>query len=109
MLNIEETLKNIKSTLHVEYLNRYKVNLKDGYKLSILTGSHLESAKLGTIEMALIKDGEFIYGFENSDASIIHYMDYETFVQFIQYIRTAYEDNLPKYYQIIFDIYKKEE
>ena len=109
MLNIKETLKKIKSTLNIEYLNRYKVNLKDGYKLSILTGSHFNSATLGTVEIALIKDNEFVYGFEDSDKSIIHYMNYEAFVQFMQYIQTAYEDNLSKYYLIIFNIYKKEE
>lgn len=109
MLNIKETIEKIKSTLYVEEFHRYRIELTDGYMLSVLTASHFNSTELGTVEVALIKDNEFVYGFEDSDKSIIHYMNYETFVQFIQHIYTAYEDNLSKYYQIIFDLYKREE
>ena len=109
MLNIKETMKRIKSTLYVEEFHRYRIELKDGYVLSVLTASHFNSTELGTVEVALIKNNEFVYGFEDSDKSIIHYMDWETFNEFIEYMQTAYENNLSDSYKVIFNIYKREE
>lgn len=109
MENLEKTLRYILTTLYVEDVHRYRIKLTDGYKLSILTGSHFNSASLGTVEVALIKDNEFVYGPVNSDRSIIHYMDWETFNEFIKYMQAAYENGLSNSYQIIFNIFKKEE
>lgn len=107
MKNLEKTLREILFTLHKNF-NRYRIKLTDGYELSVVTGSHFNSTKLGTVEVALIKDEEFVYGPIHSDKSIIHYMDWETFNQFIKHIKTAYEEELSKYYLVIFDTYKKE-
>ena len=109
MLNIEKILKQMISTLYTEKLHRYRIILTDGYELSVLTGSHFNSAELGTVEVALIKDNEFVYGPINSDRSIIHHMSWEQFNHFIRYMQTAYENNLSDSYRIIFNIYKREE
>lgn len=108
-VKFKKTLKEMISTLYTEEFHRYRINLKDGYELSVLTGSHFNSAALGTVEIALIKDNEFIYGPVNSDNSIIHYMSWETFNEFIEYMQTAYENNLSDSYKVIFNIYKREE
>ena len=108
MKNLEKTLREILFTLHKNF-NRYRIELTDGYMLSVLTASHFNSTELGTVEVALIKDNEFVYGFENSDKSIIHYMNWKTFKEFIEYMQTAYENNLSDSYKVIFNIYKREE
>lgn len=108
MLNIEKTLREILFTLHKNF-KRYRIKLTDGYELSVVTGSHFNSTKLGTVEVALIKDNEFVYGPINSDKSIIHYMDWETFNQFIKNMQNAYKTKLSDAYKIIFNIYKREE
>lgn len=109
MENLERTLRYILTTLYVEEFHRYKIELKDGYILSVLTGSHFNSAELGTVEVALIKDNEFVYGPIDSDKSIIHYMSWKTFKEFIKYMQAAYENELSNFYQVIFNIFKKEE
>ncbi len=50
----------------------YFIDINKKYKLSILTGSHYNSANLGTLEIALMKNGRF--AFDNDDNSIIHYI-----------------------------------
>jgi hypothetical protein len=61
-------------TLHTDQPYRYGMNIHHGCMLSILTGSHYESASLGTLEIALMKNNVFIFGSEDTDESIIHYI-----------------------------------
>lgn len=94
-LNYFESLKLIQLSLHSRETVAYDYYLTDDVRFSILTGSHFDSAKLGTVEVALMykehfifgdddhqpeEDVEFIFGkSKDSDASIISYLDYEDF------------------------------
>ena len=87
-----EDINEIKACAKCEDYHRFAKELKDGYSLSILTGSHCDSAELQTVEVALLKDGEFVFGEEDSDESIIHYMDWSTFLDFLGDMSTALQD-----------------
>jgi hypothetical protein len=146
MRNINTTKALIKLTLGNDMYHRYKVELKDGYLLSILTGSHYNSAKLQTVEVALMHNGEFVFskkdsalgdGFKldfsgeefasdeddsddsffsskfnnyddefDSDESIIHYMTWNLFLDFIGDVTSWNEGNLDKSIEDIFRQYQ---
>lgn len=93
-----ENLKEIGDTLHYGEMVAYDFYLTEDVRFSILTGSHFDSAKLGTVEVALMYKEHFIFGdsdheaeepilmaFEDrakekdSDTSIIHYLSWVTF------------------------------
>ena len=94
-LNCFESLKLIQLSLHNKEMVGYDYYLTDDVRFSILTGSHFDSAKLGTVEVALMYKEHFIFGDDthqpeedvesifgsakDSDASIIAYLDYEDF------------------------------
>lgn len=94
-LNYFESLKLIQLSLHSREMVAYDYYLTDDVRFSILTGSHFDSAKLGTVEVALMYKEHFIFGDDthqpeedvksifgsakDSDASIIAYLDYEDF------------------------------
>ena len=80
-------------------------NLKDTYSLSILTGSLRDSSIIGTIEVALMKDGEFfsqLNGEPNYDQSCIRYMSYSHFVDMLNKLSRVDSS----YYELIFNKYK---
>jgi hypothetical protein len=80
-------------------------NLKDNYSLSILTGSLMNSPKLGTIEVALMKNGEFfsqLNGEPNYDQSCIGYISYSHFVDMLNKLSRVNSS----YYELIFNKYK---
>lgn len=62
------------NTIEEDVPYHYLMDINNKYRLSILTGSHAESSTLETLEIALLKDGEFFDGTENS---IIHYIPRE--------------------------------
>ena len=90
-----ESLGLIQLSLHLNEMVAYDYYLTDDVRFSILTGSHFDSAKLGTVEVALMYKGHFIFGDDDhqpeedvkaifgsakdSDASIIAYLDYKDF------------------------------
>ena len=94
-LNYFESLKLIQLSLHSREMIAYDYYLTDDVRFSIVTGSHFDSAKLGTVEVALMYKEHFIFGDDDhqpeddvksifgpakdSDASIIAYLDYEDF------------------------------
>lgn len=94
-LNRFESLKLVQLSLHNKEMIGYDYYLTDDVRFSILTGSHFDSAKLGTVEVALMYKEHFIFGDDDhqpeddvkaifgsskeSDASIIAYLDYEDF------------------------------
>lgn len=86
---------------------RYVFPLTNGYYLSIVTGSHFNSAEMGTIEVALMTDNGPAFGEDNWDESIIHYIypeDAETLIKFYQMVI-----NYPecfKHWGNIDDVYK---
>jgi hypothetical protein len=90
---------------HVHDDDFNKVTLEIGeYTLSILTGSHADSAKLGTIEIALLKNGSFYKFLEDSDDSIINYLPYYTFPTFMHCVSLAECGETLEY---IFETFKK--
>ena len=106
MKNINTTKTLIKSTLSDDMFHRYKVVLKDGYLLSILTGSHFNSAKLQTVEVALKHNNDFVFGDDDSDASIIHYMTWSLFLDFIGDMNSINEGKLDKTFEEVFRQYQ---
>lgn len=61
------------------------------HALSILTNSHIESIELGTIEVALIKNGAFFMGDNDTNNSIIHYMEFDEFKHMVDNIENDVE------------------
>lgn len=106
MKNINTTKVQIKSTLSDDMYHRYRVELKDGYLLSILTGSHFSSAELQTVEVALMYNDTFAYGDDDSDLSIIHYMSWSLFLDFIGDVTSWYEGKSRKTIKAIFAEYQ---
>lgn len=98
-----ESMKEIK-TANVDFPQRYGADLKDGYMLSILTGSHFNSAELGTLEIALLENNYFAFGGENSDKSIIHYIEPDKADEMLAEMKQASSDS----YKDIFKKYREE-
>lgn len=85
----------IKQTLNLDFPIGYDFYLTDDVRFSILTGSHFDSAELGTVEVALMYKERFIFGDktcepeeeikatfgsrECSDNSIIHHLTFDDF------------------------------
>lgn len=85
----------IKKTLNLDFPIGYDFYLTDDVRFSILTGSHFNSAELGTVEVALMYKEHFVFGDETcepeeeikvtfgdkkcSDDSIIHYLTFDDF------------------------------
>ena len=97
MNRYNELLEIINFARHRDIFRRFTIE-KDNYCFSILTGSHYNSAELGTIEMAILKDGEFV-DFEDAteittDNAIIHYMSFENFVKFINELENTKTEKL---------------
>ena len=88
---------------HRDIFKRFTIE-KEEYCFSILTGSHMESAKLGTIEMAILKNNEFVFNEDTTDESIIHYMSFEIFKKFVNELVNTKKENLEK----LFLKYKEE-
>jgi hypothetical protein len=107
MRNIINTLALIRATLNKRGYNRYVVSLKAGYSLSILTGSHLHSHELKTVEVALGKDEAFVFGYEDTDDSIIHYMSWALFLDFIGDMNSINEGKLDKTFEEVFKQYQE--
>lgn len=108
MIKYNELLKKINFTRYRDIFRRFTIE-KDNYCFSILTGSHCNSAELGTIEMAILKDGEFV-DFEDTteittDNAIIHYMSFEDFEKFINELEKTKTEDLEK----LFLKYKEEQ
>ena len=61
-LNHFESLKLVQLSLHNKEMIGYDYYLTDDVRFSILTGSHFDSAKLGTVEVALMYKEHFIFG-----------------------------------------------
>ena len=95
-----EDLKLVATTVHFDDFVAYDYYLTEDIRFSILTGSHFDSAKQGTVEVALMYKEHFIFGdddhdaeepilmaFESrakekvSDASIIHYLEWSIFAE----------------------------
>ena len=106
MKNLFDGNDAIKATLGIDDFNRYTKDLKDGYRLSILTGSHCDSYKYKTVEVALLKDGEFVFGDEDTDESIIHYMSWALFLDFIGDMSSWNEGRADKSIEDIFKYYQ---
>ncbi len=101
---IKETLDFIEKNRFNEIPQRKALKMGE-YTFSILTGSHWESATLGTVEMAILKNGFFVFDsgvFENGDSSIIHYMEFEDFKNFCKELSRKNVD-----YEKLFLKYKK--
>lgn len=95
-----ETIKEI-NTVNEDFPQRYGVDLKDDYALSILTGSHIESAELGTLEIALMcKQNHFAFGVDEPDDSIIHYIKPDKAEEMLREMRASSSDSYK-------DIFKK--
>ena len=90
-MRTQKTLDNIAeavlTTIGSDEPNFYDVLLKDGYRLSILTGSHYDSSKLKTVEVALMDQKGFAFD-GHSDNSIINYLKFEIFLDFITDVET---------------------
>lgn len=94
-LNNFSQLMVIKNTLNLDFPIGYDFYLTDDVRFSILTGSHFDSAKLGTVEVALMYKEHFVFGDETQepeeeikvtfgdreccDDSIIHHLTFEDF------------------------------
>ena len=89
--------------VHNDEFNRVTLELGE-YTLSILTGSHDDSAKLGTIEIGLSKNGVFYKGLDDSDESIIHYLPFYAFPTFMYCVSLAKCGEILEY---IFENFKK--
>lgn len=87
-----EDIREIKAYAKCEDYHRFTKELKDGYSLSILTGSHDDSVELQTVEVALLKNGGFVFGVEDTDESIIHHMSWSSFLDFLGDMSTALQD-----------------
>lgn len=86
----------VKETLNLDFPIGYDFYLTDDVRFSILTGSHYNSAELGTVEVALMYKEHFVFGDEThepeeeikttfgvrecSDDSIIHYLTFDDFI-----------------------------
>lgn len=83
-------LKRVKRSL---YPSRFLITDigPEKYELSILTNSHCESVELGTIEVALIKNGAFFMGDNDTNDSIIHYMEFDDFKHMVDKIENDVE------------------
>lgn len=75
----------------------------ENYALSIITNSHIESVELGTIEVALIKNGAFFMGDNDTNDSIIHYMEFDDFKHMVDNI----EDDVEKIEDIFLEYKRK--
>lgn len=101
MKNISNINFFLRKAVFIDKIARFAILLEGGYQLSILTGSHFYSAELGTIEVALMRNGKFAFGVE-SDDSIIHYMPYSLWLDFVGDIQQVE----PASYEKIFKEYK---
>lgn len=93
----QELLKEINSARHIDELKRFAIDIEE-YRFSILTGSHWESSTLGTVEMAILKNRWFV-DFDDSDNSIIHYMNYESLKRFVVELENTKKEDLEKLFQ----------
>ena len=93
----QELLKEIDSARHIDELKRFAIDIEE-YRFSILTGSHWESSTLGTVEMAILKNRWFV-DFDESDNSIINYMNYESFKRFVAELENTKKEDLEKLFQ----------
>lgn len=93
----QELLKEINSARHIDLLKRFAIEIEE-YRFSILTGSHLESSTLGTVEMAIFKNRCFLDS-DDSDNSIIHYMNYESLKRFVAELENTKKEDLEKLFQ----------
>ena len=100
MKNISDINYFLQKGVFINKIAFLSVVLEEGYQLNILTASHFNSAKLGTIEVALMRNGKF--AFDNSNDSIIDYMPYNLWLNFIGDIQQA----KPESYERIFKKYK---
>ncbi len=98
----QELLKEIDSARHIDVFKRFTIEIEE-YCFSILTGSHWESSTLGTVEMAILINHNFI-DFDDSDNSIIHYMNYESLKRFVAELENTKKEDLEK----LFYKYKEE-
>lgn len=93
----QELLKEIDSARHIDVFKRFAIDIEE-YRFSILTGSHWESSTLGTVEMAILKNRWFV-DFDDSDNSIIHYMNYESLKRFVAELENTKKEDLEKLFQ----------
>ena len=107
MTNLFELAAVIKTTLAEEDYHRYVLELKDGYILSCLTGSHYNSHELKTVEVALMKNGSFAIKSMDSDDSIIHYISWALFLDFIGDMSSIKEGKSDKTFEQVFKQYQK--
>lgn len=95
--NFKEINDFLKSIIFIDDITFLKLALAGGYSLSIVTASHYDSAELGTVEVALLKNGKL-----KSEDFIIHYMPYSLWLDFVGDIQQAQPDE----YERIFKEYK---
>lgn len=93
----QELLKEIDSARHIDTLKRFVIDIEE-YCFSILTASRWESSTLGTVEMAILKNRWFV-DFDDSDNSIIHYMNYESLKRFVAELENTKKEDLEKLFQ----------
>lgn len=120
---IERTLK-----VDYHYPIAYDYYLNDEVRFSIITGSHYDSARLGTVEVALMYREHFVFGDEDndpedeireifggkkgSDASIIHYLDFDDFttmMAFYQLLNTKRAMSIIEIAQLFLTFYYRAE
>ena len=93
----QELLKEIDSARHIDVFKRFAIDIEE-YRFSILTGSLWGSSTLGTVEMAILKNRWFV-DFDDSDNSIIHYMNYESLKRFVAELENTKKEDLEKLFQ----------
>ena len=94
--SVRNVYKDVTEHFHNDALRRRVINLKDGYYLSVLTGSHAWAC----VEVALMKDGAFVahptdpeWG-EADDFAIINLYSVEGFGSMLIDIENKY-DKMP--------------
>jgi hypothetical protein len=106
MTHLFELATTIKTTLDKRGLNRYRLELRDGYSLSCLTGSHEYSHEFKTVEVALMKNGDWAIESKHSNDSIIHYMPWTLFLDFIGDMNSIKNGRLNKTFEEVFQQYQ---
>lgn len=113
LINFENAAKTVGMTVRVDIPAYYDLYVTDNVRLSIVTASHFNSASLGTVEVALLVNEQFAMGEENSDDSIIHYLNFDKFkfmvYLFREYMKAAAEKgyNLTDHAIILFKCFKQ--
>jgi len=107
-VNFSNAVLEVRNTIKADIPFAYDlwVDKEKDIRLSMVTGSHINSAKLSTVEVALMINGEFAFGEEESDNSIVHYMDLQTLTTMIFLYNLSKEEKRGQ--KIDFVLYSKD-